>query len=596
MQSAQSCTLTGCKSGFSPVGQACDPDSNTSCGPASSPVDCTQHYSNGSGVCTVPSSGAVPVCALSGCNSGYHRDATDSSCVQNTDTACGDPPVDCKTIDPNGSSTCAVANGIATGPCTPVACYNGYNYDTLVSPNKCVAAQNCCGNSCANCDTAVANGSAGCSGSTQSSQSCTLTGCKTGYAPVGQVCDPDSNTSCGAAASPVDCTKQYANGSGVCNAPGGVVPFCSLSTCNPGFHPDATKSTCVQNTDAACGYPTVDCQTIDPNGTSTCTVTNGVVTGPCTQVVCNAPNYNYDTATSTCVAIQNCCGSSCVNCAAFANGTASCTGATQSAQSCTVLTCSVGYHADSTNSSCQLNTDTACGSPPVNCDSSPNTSGTCNVNAGTCSANSCISGDHVCGTPGQCVSNFSTATCGAACNPCSAPANGTATCDGTSCGFTCFGGYHASGFSCVQDTATCCGTSCNNCTTTANATGVCAQPSETCSYSCNSNYHFCGTICDSNYSLNSCGASCTPCPGDANGTATCDGTSCHIVCNAGYNNCGGGACVAETNTACGGTCTDCTANANCNNRCDAALGVCVSICGSQKCCGPGTCSVNGICQ
>src|SRR5690606_39006643 len=76
---------------------------------------------------------------------------------------------------------------------------------------------------------------------------------------------------------------------------------------------------------------------------------------------------------------------------------------------------------------------------------------------------------------------------GSSCTPCSAPPNATATCDGTSCGFT-----------------------------------------------CNTGYHRCGDACVRNDSVNSCGTSCTPCPVPANGTATCDGTSCGFTCNTGY--------------------------------------------------------------
>lgn len=47
----------------------------------------------------------------------------------------------------------------------------------------------------------------------------------------------------------------------------------------------------------------------------------------------------------------------------------------------------------------------------------------------------CAGGFHDCN--GVCVSNTDVATCGSSCAPCDAPVNGTATCDGTSCGFTC---------------------------------------------------------------------------------------------------------------------------------------------------------------
>jgi hypothetical protein len=70
------------------------------------------------------------------------------------------------------------------------------------------------------------------------------------------------------------------------------------------------------------------------------------------------------------------------------------------------------------------------------------------------------------------------------------PANGAATCDGTSCG--------------VQ---------------------------------CNSGFHLCGSACLSDTSVASCGSSCTPCPTTSHGTATCVAGACGFFCDAGYYPC-----------------------------------------------------------
>ena len=105
----------------------------------------------------------------------------------------------------------------------------------------------------------------------------------------------------------------------------------------------------------------------------------------------------------------------------------------------------------------------------------------------------CATG-HCCGM--ACVSNNSIATCGASCTPCATPANATATCDGTACGFVCNVGFHDCGGPCVSDTA-----------------------------------------------VATCGASCTACVAPANGVATCDGTGCGFTCDAGYI-VSGAACIA----------------------------------------------------
>jgi hypothetical protein len=94
----------------------------------------------------------------------------------------------------------------------------------------------------------------------------------------------------------------------------------------------------------------------------------------------------------------------------------------------------------------------------------------------------CPDGWHTCG--GGCVSNVSAATCGTSCDPCPQVANGTPTCDGTSCGVACTDGFHACNGACASDTG-----------------------------------------------VDTCGAACTPCPVPANGAAICDGTMCGITCN-----------------------------------------------------------------
>ena len=111
--------------------------------------------------------------------------------------------------------------------------------------------------------------------------------------------------------------------------------------------------------------------------------------------------------------------------------------------------------------------------------------------------------------------------CGAECTQCQAPANGSATCDGSSCGFTCNAGFHAQGSICEpNDTLACCGAGCVQCQAPANASATCDGNS--CDWVCDGGYHKCGDGCADDTSVNSCGSSCTPCKVSAHGSATCD--------------------------------------------------------------------------
>jgi hypothetical protein len=62
-------------------------------------------------------------------------------------------------------------------------------------------------------------------------------------------------------------------------------------------------------------------------------------------------------------------------------------------------------------------------------------------------------GFHRCGD--TCVSNTSTQTCGSSCTPCAVPANGSATCNGTSCGIACNSGFTPVGMMCLSCDSSC---------------------------------------------------------------------------------------------------------------------------------------------
>jgi hypothetical protein len=125
----------------------------------------------------------------------------------------------------------------------------------------------------------------------------------------------------------------------------------------------------------------------------------------------------------------------------------------------------------------------------------------------TCEASQCVShcasGRHLCGA--TCASDHDVATCGASCTPCSPPANATATCDGTQCGFTCNSGYVPCDQGCCEN---CASTGCTGATWCNPQSGLCepgcAQNSQ-CSLSqvCNTGKHACeatvSPICSEGY-------------------------------------------------------------------------------------------------
>jgi alpha-tubulin suppressor-like RCC1 family protein len=157
------------------------------------------------------------------------------------------------------------------------------------------------------------------------------------------------------------------------------------------------------------------------------------------------------------------------------------------------------------------------------------------------------------------------------------------------------------------------GQGCNDgqctCTTSAQCPqpGSCNLATQLCE--CASGYHPCAGVCLSDFSVNSCGSSCTPCLQPQNGYATCDGVSCGVSCNAGFHDCAGD-CVSDTSPAtCGSSCTPCPQAPNKVATCDGVscgvecapgfhdcAGQCVSNNSPQTCgssCTPCPTAVNG---
>ncbi|MFN7132155.1 MAG: hypothetical protein ACK4N5_08735, partial [Myxococcales bacterium] len=160
-------------------------------------------------------------------------------------------------------------------------------------------------------------------------------------------------------------------------------------------------------------------------------------------------------------------------------------------------------------------------------------------------------------------------------------------CDAGSRACVCPASSHRCNGVCVSDfSVSTCGGSCSPCPTDPFGTATC--DGKACGIQCRAGYHLCGGRCVPDSSVASCGSSCTPCPSPANGQATCDGMSCGIACNPGFHLCGD-RCVSNTSTAsCGTSCTPCPTDPNGTATCDG------TACGVQ--CRAGTRLCGGACR
>jgi hypothetical protein len=215
-------------------------------------------------------------------------------------------------------------------------------------------------------------------------------------------------------------------------------PCVSPSTCNASAVCETTCGSnlhicggvCVAQSPGQCGDGCVMCPMGAPLTHPTCSAA-----GAC-GIACNdgAHMCGGTTANPTCLsnAALESCGTSCTPCIATSggHGSVTCSAPSPGAPLTCVNGCEVGYH--------------PCG--------------------GTTALN-----------PPTCLQSSSVNSCGSSCVACPAVDNGTATCDGVSCGFTCATNYHKCGTTCVLDSATSCTAACTACVSPSVCTNnVCA--------------------------------------------------------------------------------------------------------------------------
>ena len=531
-------------------------------------------------------------CKKSTCDS--NQCLTEGTCA-NSDTRCGTQCIDCNTANNATSGTCS-----DSGECKITECMAGYH---LASDNKtCVPnTRTACAPVNSSTTTDCTNSNHAEDGYCSTDGACYYTLCATGYHADEGTCVKDSDTACGA--TKVDCTSLAGWKAGTCDS--GV---CKASTCDPNSNYCLSGTTCVDGryNSLACGK--------DGSACGTCGTDEACSNGECVQSSCGENVCFYMGA--SCQNDATHCGSTCTDCNT-ANDAAS--GTCTASGDCEITTCAAGYHRV-TNASgkyaCILNTSNACGAvdateAPVNCNNANNAaSGVCNSD-GSCTILSCTTGFHLDNTL-RCVEDDENA-CGAHAIDCEAQDGwATANCDGGTCKpLTCDSGYHTTTDNkCVPDSPTACGSETNTCYSQGVALAFCNNGNCYIA-SCNDGY-----LVNNNESCElSCGGSiCTTASIENSAAVECaDNTTCAVTkCATGYHKTDANAqsCTINTDNSCAEptehTTTDCTntVNTTCSEsgaccRPDDSTNPDPSITDKPNCCNAGYCKyktqkINGV--
>ncbi len=516
-------------------------------------------------------------CKKSTCDS--NQCLTEGTCA-NSDTRCGTQCIDCNTANNAKSGTCS-----DSGECEIRECMAGYH---LASDNKtCVPnTRTACAPVNSSTTTDCTNSNHAEDGYCSADGACYYTLCATGYHADNGTCVEDSDTACGAAK--VNCKALDGWADGKCN--GGR---CEASNCKENYCLSGT--TCVDGSynSRACG--------VDGGACGTCGTDEACSNGECVQSSCGENVCFYMGA--SCQNDATHCGSTCTDCNT-ANNAAS--GTCTASGDCEITTCAAGYHRV-TNASgkyaCVLNTSNACGAvdateAPIDCNNANNAaSGVCNSD-GSCTILSCTTGFHLDNTL-RCVEDDENA-CGAHAIDCEAQDGwATANCDGGTCKpLTCDSGYHTTTDNkCVPDSPTACGSETNTCYSQGVALAFCnngncyiascndgylVNNNESCELSCG------GSICTTASIENSTAVECTEnvCVVSACATdyhISSDNRTCELntaeacgsptnTCSGKYNTCENATCCQNNSTTTTITSEDCCSGLSCwkkssNYRC-----------------------------
>ncbi|MBQ9817940.1 MAG: hypothetical protein IJM59_10830 [Proteobacteria bacterium] len=227
---------------------------------------------------------------------------------------------------------------------------------------------------------------------------CVVTNCKANHhiSADKTSCVSNSDAACGAANSntPVDCTKLDNVVKASCQE-----GKCAVTECKPGYHLNASQTDCEANSKTACASPT-------SNKVQNCTKITNSADVECAAGVCKvkscATDYHLNTSATECAAnTKTLCAppnsSQTLDCTTIQNSLAvSCTSG-----KCTVTECKSGYHINSGKTGCDINSDTACGAT--------NSSSVKNCTAGV--EKVCVGGVCKCSKDNSTVLNFDKNAC-----------------------------------------------------------------------------------------------------------------------------------------------------------------------------------------
>jgi hypothetical protein len=210
------------------------------------------------------------------------------------------------------------------------------------------------------------------------------------------------------------------------------------------------------------------------------------------------------------------------------------------------------------------------------------------VSAETPCNDQCPMGTHNCNN--NCVSDSSVTGCGTSCMPCKVPAHAKATCNGSSCDFTCGSSYKRCDSACVEAEGACCTIAdCNSRNHEQCDVGshrcACADGFKQCNGQCIADSACCsstdcgsGKVCNTASHGCECDANSKMCNGTCiSKTACCAATDTGSSCRDGSTS---GVCSSS------GRCVECAEESDCTSRnkhCDLSRNTCVNCRGPNDC-------------
>ncbi len=549
-------------------------------------------------------------CSIKECEVGYHPGTNDSGeleCVQNTIQFCGDTKgtaiADCADLENTAEVECT-----SEGKCQILQCAPGYHVKNITASVTDPGDNNC--DNPGECDDPGDN-------NCDNPGECDDPG--DGNCDNPGECDDPGDDNCD---NPGECDDPGDNN---CDNPG----ECNEPIPEPEPEPEPEDVfACVADDPDNCGSEGFACAEVIPNGAKyTC------VNGNCDVTECASGYHLYGEAEKP---FQRCeantndnCGTHGNSCSAdkFDHATAVACSANGECllQACempmpstdflqNLLTQSeMGYHVNAQSNKCEINSKDNCGYPGNKCVEDEHAMmSACIPQFYTCFPTFCIPGYHLYvdrsdGNISVVCEQNSADHCGAHGRECTAPKDGTSSCDNGTCVTSCNPGYTRDGAECFPDSTYCEQNQAVKCTN-ANKIGemyICSSHEWTKMYTCPNK-----TSCKSADGPAECGecindskrctgitrSVCTngvwstnECTAPNHGTATCNEGNCGYTCDAGYTDNGKICCANVSN---GAITRD--SSATCNYTCNNGFHKANNGCAVNECNGSETkCTNNG---